>query len=197
MLKKDTEYTKKAKENIDWFKFETRIRRVILELLEPTANRSRELEANLQNTSRTVNSLRRKQDEQDFAMEKLREKNLGQDDLVEKIGVIDQFARISETKCLNEIANMIQNMDILKEKLRIDKAENEEHVQTIKSHDESIAKLHENIVKIKADMSLQIREESTQLKNDLLDLKKFFEQQKEFVTQYTSTLEFLRTKAKE
>ena len=87
-------------------------------------------------------------------MEKLREKNLGQDDLVEKIGVIDQFARISETKCLNEIANMIQNMDILKEKLRIDKAENEENVQTIKSHDESIAKLHENIVKIKADMSV-------------------------------------------
>ena len=153
MLKKDTEYTKKAKENIDWFKFETRIRRVILELLEPTANRSRELESNLSNTSKIVNSLRRKQDEQDFAMEKLREKNLGQDDLIEKIGVIDQFARISETKCLNEIANMIQNMDILKEKLRIDKAENEEHVQTIKSHDESIAKLHENIVKIKADMS--------------------------------------------
>ena len=69
-------------------------------------------------------------------MEKLRERNLGQDDLVEKIGVIDQFSKISETKCLNEISNMIQNMDILKEKLRIDKAEAEEHVQTVKAHDE-------------------------------------------------------------
>ena len=77
MLQQDTEYTKKARENMDWFKFETRIRRVILELLDPTAVRGRELESGLHSLTKTVNQMRRKQDEAEFAIEKLKEKNVG------------------------------------------------------------------------------------------------------------------------
>ena len=60
MLKEHTEYTKKAKDDLNWFKFESRIRKVILELLEPTANRSRELEGGQLETKKIVSSLRRK-----------------------------------------------------------------------------------------------------------------------------------------
>jgi outer membrane lipoprotein-sorting protein len=55
-------------------------------------------------------------------------------------------------------------MDILKEKIRIDKAEAEEHVQTVKAHDESISKMHDTLVQTKADMSESIREESASIK---------------------------------
>lgn len=79
-----------------------------MELLEPTATRGRELESGLHSVTKTVNGLRRKQDETDFAIEKLKEKNLGQDELVEKIGVVDQSAKFSEINCLNQISVMIQ-----------------------------------------------------------------------------------------
>lgn len=88
-------------------------------------------------------------------------------------------------------------MDTLKDKLRIDRAENEEHVGSVRAHDEAINRLHEDIVKIREDTSQEILEESTLLKTELLDLKKFFEQQKEFVTQYSSTIDFLRAKLKD
>lgn len=34
----------KASEQLDWFKFETRIRKIILELMEPSIKRNKELE---------------------------------------------------------------------------------------------------------------------------------------------------------
>ena len=51
-------------------------------------------------------------------------------------------------------------MDTLKDRLRLDKAENEEHVQTVRAHDEALNKLHEDLVKIREDTSQEILEES-------------------------------------
>jgi hypothetical protein len=56
------EYAKKANEQMDWFKFESRIRKVIKELVEPTVTRSKEVEQDTKKLKLHVESLLKRED---------------------------------------------------------------------------------------------------------------------------------------
>lgn len=74
MASKNTEQTVRANEQLDWFKFETRIRKIILELTEPSIKRSRELEAENRTQKQFQDKLNRRLEDREFVIEKLEKK---------------------------------------------------------------------------------------------------------------------------
>ena len=80
-LKKDTEMTVQAGERLDWFKFETRIRKIILELTEPGIKRGRELEQESRTQKLLFEKVQRRLDETEHLLEKLQKKTAVQDDI--------------------------------------------------------------------------------------------------------------------
>jgi hypothetical protein len=64
----EDDYIKKANEQMDWFKFESRIRKVIKELIEPTVNRSRETDQDTKKLKVHVESLLKREEQSEFAI---------------------------------------------------------------------------------------------------------------------------------
>ena len=89
VLRRKTEHTERAKEEMDWFKFETRIRKVILELLEPTANRSKDVDRDLRNVRSRLDKLSRRVDDSDYQVEKIDKKTAHAEDLQQQVRTID------------------------------------------------------------------------------------------------------------
>jgi len=89
MLRGKTEHTERAKEEMDWFKFETRIRKVILELLEPTAKRASDVDRDLRNVRSRLDKLGRRVDDSDYQVEKIDKKTAHQEDLQQQVRAID------------------------------------------------------------------------------------------------------------
>lgn len=56
---------------MDWFKFESRIRKVIKELIEPTVNRSRETDQDTKKLKMHVENLLKREEQSEFAIQKL------------------------------------------------------------------------------------------------------------------------------
>lgn len=86
--------------------------------------------------------LERRLDEQEYTLEKMEKKTQGQDDLFNQVRQIDQFAKMTETKALNDINNMNNNIELVKEKMRVEQSDNEEHIKMIKLHSTQIDQLH-------------------------------------------------------
>jgi len=119
-IKKETELTQRAGEQLDWFKFETRIRRIIMELTEPGIKRGRELEAENRAQKRYQDKLQRRLEDAEFTIAKLEKKGQAQDEMAQQLRQLDQFTKLTENKVLNEINNMNSNLDLVKERMRVD-----------------------------------------------------------------------------
>lgn len=142
-IKKETEMTIKAGEQLDWFKFETRIRRIIMELTEPGIKRGRDLEQENRKQKLLFEKVQRRLDDTEFTLEKLEKKTAVQDDLFNQMRSIDQFTKITETKVLNEINNMNSNLDLVKEKMRVGHSDVEDHMRTMQKQGDSLTRVHE------------------------------------------------------
>ena len=49
---------------------------------------------------------------------------------------------MTETKALNDVNNMNNNIELVKEKMRVEQSDNEEHIKTVKNHTGELEKLH-------------------------------------------------------
>jgi hypothetical protein len=87
--------------------------------------------------------LERRLEEQEYALEKMEKKTQGQDDLFNQVRLIDQFSKMTETKALNDINNMNNNIELVKEKMRIEQSDSEEHIKLLKNHSLLIDNMHE------------------------------------------------------
>jgi hypothetical protein len=47
---------------------------------------------------------------------------------------IDQFAKMTESRALNDVNNMNNNIELVKEKMRVEQSDNEEYIKLIKVH---------------------------------------------------------------
>ena len=79
---------------MDWFKFESRIRKVIRELIEPTVNRSKEMEAESSKLKNNVLLLLKKSEQCDQSITKLEKKNLGYDEITIQFRQLDQQCKL-------------------------------------------------------------------------------------------------------
>lgn len=66
--------TRMATDNHDWFKFETRIRTIMKEMLEISVLRSKEIENETKKQSKKYEKIERKLEEQEYCIEKLEKK---------------------------------------------------------------------------------------------------------------------------
>lgn len=56
------------------------------------------------------------------------------DDLFIQVRQIDQFAKMTESRALNDVNNMNNNIELVKEKMRVEQSDNEEYIKLIKVH---------------------------------------------------------------
>ena len=52
------------------------------------------------------------------------------------------------------------------------------------------------MLELKADMSAEVQRETSDLKDEILGVKKYFDEQKDHVTQFDSTIQFLKKQTK-
>jgi len=97
---------------------------------------------------------------------------------------------------LNEINNMNGNLDLVKEKMRVDQSEVEDHIRTIQKQGDALTRIHEQIIALKTSMSTQLQAETKDLKAEILAVKQYFDEQKDYVTQFDSTIAFLKKQSK-
>jgi hypothetical protein len=81
---------------MDWFKFESRIRKVIKELVEPTVNRSKEVEQDTKKLKQHVESLLKREDQSELNIQKLLKKNVGYDEITIQFRSLDQQFKLFE-----------------------------------------------------------------------------------------------------
>ena len=66
--------TDKAKDQLDWFKFETRIRKIMMELVDPSVKRTREMEGENRFERLAREKVVRRLDDAEYAIQKLEQK---------------------------------------------------------------------------------------------------------------------------
>ena len=58
-----------------------------------------------------------------YGLEKIENKVSGFDELFSSVRSLDQFTKITETKVLNEVNNMNANIELIREKMRVERSE--------------------------------------------------------------------------
>lgn len=68
---------------------------------------------------------------------------------------------MTETKALNDVNAMNNNIELVKEKMRVEKSDNEEHIKTIKNHSNEIDKLHLGLLDQRQTFSDLVKSETS------------------------------------
>ena len=95
--------------------------------MEPAHLRSQEIEKEYKKMRDLVTRLSKKLDAAEHQIEKIERKSSSQDELFQKVGVLDQNVKIHETRTSSELNNMNSNLELLKENMRRDTADVEEN----------------------------------------------------------------------
>ena len=121
--------------------------------MEPAHLRSQEIEKEYKKMRDLVTRLSKKLDAAEHQIEKIERKSSSQDELFQKVGVLDQNVKIHETRTSSELNNMNSNLELLKENMRRDTADVEENGKQIRKLHESINQLYEQILDAKKDLA--------------------------------------------
>ena len=124
--------------------------------MEPAHLRSQEIEKEYKKMRDLVTRLSKKLDAAEHQIEKIERKSSSQDELFQKVGVLDQNVKIHETRTSSELNNMNSNLELLKENMRRDTADVEENGKQIRKLHESINQLYEQILDAKKDLAAQV-----------------------------------------
>jgi len=165
---------------------------VIKDLVEPSISRSQDIDRDNKKLKSTMDKINRRLDASEHQIDKIEKKTASQDELFQKVAVLDQSLKINETRTMSELNNLNSNIELVKEKARSDSAEVDENGKQIKKLHESINHMHDAILEAKKELSDQIQKESKDLHEQILETKQYFEEQKDYVTQFDSNIKFLQ-----
>lgn len=105
--------------NLDWFAFETRIRKVLHELLEPTAERSVKTKEHVEEVKTQNEFLTRKIEELEFILHKSHKRSTLFDNVNKRLIESDAERKMLEVKLKNEIENLHGENGAIKDKINI------------------------------------------------------------------------------
>ena len=135
--------------NVDWFAFETRIRQIIFEFLEPSTKRIVETKNTIESVINQNEFLRRRVDELEFILHKSHKRNLVHDNLDKRITKIEE----KMTDFTHEIANEMENV-------KFHQNLNREKITIIEQNYEAVSRKWEDIMerslKLKSELSREI-----------------------------------------
>ena len=104
---------------------------------------------------------------------------------------------MTETKALNDVNNMNNNIELVKEKMRVDQSDNEEHIKTIKSHTLELERLHNGLLDQRQALSNQVKSETSELREQIIGLKAYFDEQKDVVIKNDEIVKTLQKQIKQ
>ncbi|CDW89758.1 UNKNOWN [Stylonychia lemnae] len=105
--------------DVQWFVFETRIRKIIKELLEPTVRKQKDQKMNIDQFHMSLDMQKRKLDEHDFVIQKMQKRTASFEDFQKKIHELDTERKILESKLSLEISNVRALNGAQGEKIRL------------------------------------------------------------------------------
>ncbi|CDW83857.1 UNKNOWN [Stylonychia lemnae] len=108
---------------IDWFGFQTQLRKIVYELVEPTVKRALTSENQIYFLQEENAQVRKKLDELEYVFQKAQKKAVSNDDITRKIHEQDQNRRIAELKLKGEIDQFKASMDSFKQRLQVVESE--------------------------------------------------------------------------
>lgn len=88
--------------------------------------------------------------------------------------------------------NMTSTIELLKEKIRVSSSDMEDNASTVTKHDEVLRDLQQQILTQKKVLSNLVKDETKDLKQQILMVKKYFDDNKDHVTQFDSSLSFIK-----
>jgi hypothetical protein len=80
------------------------------------------------------------------------------------VRTLDQFTKLTETKVLNEIQNMNSNLDLIRERMRVDHSQVEDNQRVLQKHTEQLNRAHEKLLELKQTMSTELNMETKALR---------------------------------
>lgn len=105
--------------DLDWFAFETRIRKVLHELLEPTAERSVKTKETVEEVKSQNEFLTRKIEELEFILHKSHKRSTLFDNINKRLIESDAERKMLEVQMKNDVENLHSENGVIKDRINI------------------------------------------------------------------------------
>lgn len=104
----------KSTAEVDWFDFETRMRRIIQELLDPTIRRSLEDKEIVNSLKKSLDLQKRKIEEIEFVIHKTQKRTTIFEEINKKMVEMESDRKLGEARAMNEVASLKDEIDQIK-----------------------------------------------------------------------------------
>ncbi|CAI2383906.1 unnamed protein product [Moneuplotes crassus] len=147
----------KSNPNLDWFAFETRIRKVLHDLLEPTAERSIKTKENVEEVKAENKILTRKIEEIEFILHKSHKRSTLFDSVNKRLIDNDSERKILESRLNNEVRSITTEAKGIKQRVNLIGEEVSTINTRIIEHFNRTEELEKRYAEDKKDISLQLQ----------------------------------------
>eukprot|EP00347_Sterkiella_histriomuscorum_P001564 403371548 len=150
--------------NPNWFAFETRVRKMVLQMVEPQVKRSILERETIQEVKKQHDSIKKKIDECEFIIHKAQKKTASQEDVHKKIEFNETRQKIYEAKMKEAIDKLQHNQDVLTEKVDIVEQERSSFIMRVENLTFELKKFREDLIGTKEHLSDYIDKTHMELK---------------------------------
>jgi chromosome segregation ATPase len=157
--------------NMDWFAFETRIRKVLHELLEPTAERSIKTKENMEEVKTQNDFLTRKVEELEFILHKSHKRSTLFDNVNKRLIESDSERKMLEVKMKNDYENLHTENSMLRDKINILDREIANLLSKINENTAEVTELKNSMESAKIQLSKDVANSKIEVDSKVDDTK--------------------------
>lgn len=145
-----------SSESLDWFAFETRIRKVLYELLEPTADRSIQAKEAVEKIKSENEFLIRKIEELEFILHKSHKRSTLFDNVNKRLIESDSERKMLEVKIKNDFNNVHAESGAIKDKITILEEEISNLVNRVNECNVEDVKLQNKLIETRDEFTKEV-----------------------------------------
>eukprot|EP00347_Sterkiella_histriomuscorum_P015663 403356170 len=165
----------KIANEVDWFGFQTQLRKIVYELVEPTVKRALLSENNIYVLQEENQSLKKKIDELEFVFQKSQKRAVTNDDVQRKIHEQDQSRRLAEVKIKGDVDGFKATMDSFKQRISVVEGEAVRYQNQTQIQQSEVSSVIENFQTIRQKVQSDMLELHEQFKSEISNLKDLVE----------------------
>ena len=156
---------------LDWFSFETRIRKLIQDLVDPIQKRALDAKEASDAQRKGNDSLKRKVEELEFAVHKSQKKSVIFEEINNRISKLEVGLKGAEQQLDEEMALMGAKIEHTKDQIRMSSDQQVEIEKKIDVTRSEIGSIHESLMKIKDHIINQVSSIDEAIHNELSNIR--------------------------
>ncbi|CDW76060.1 UNKNOWN [Stylonychia lemnae] len=153
--------------NPNWFAFETRVRKMVIQMLEPQIKRSIQDKEIIQQMQKHHDIIKRKIDECEFVIHKAQKKTAAQEDVHKKIEFNETKQKVYEIKVKENIDKLYHQQEVLQEKVDIVEQERSSFIMRVDNLSYELKKYKEDLLNMKESLGQHIDRTHMELKKSI------------------------------